>query len=147
MKPIYLHSRFSSDLEKDVQGALKKGFDLQGGLVAAENEIGQWVVESTVLYDYRLVVAATPEILNALVDGLTAEEWDFYRDTVLFDGNYHQWMLRENRAHALFGEKLRAALSTEFETPMVVDAQPVLRMAPVFDGYSMVTIPYPVNGS
>ena len=147
MKAIYLQSKWAQDLQSDVLGALAKGFDLQGGLVAAGNEIGQWVVESMVLYDYRLVIADSTEILNALVDGLTAEEWDFYRDTVMFEGNYLQWMLRENGAHALFGEKLRAVLSSELHAPVVVDARAAMRMAPVFDGYSVTTFRDLLDGS
>ena len=157
MRAIYLSSNDAQRLALDVDGALQNGYDLQGGLVAAGREIGQWVVKAPALYDYRLVSASSTEILEALVNGYIDDGWDFYRDTLLWDGNYLQWIMRENQAHALFGQKLREALDVPVNSEqlsvsgealtMVVDARPILRLAPMAHGASMVMIPYPVNFS
>lgn len=132
-------------LADDVQGALRNGYDLQGGLVKVGNRICQWVVEAQALYDYRLVVASSPEILEALVNGCIKDGWDFYRDTLLHDGDLLQWMMRENKAHELFGAQLREALTSELQTTMVVDAREVLHLVPITS--SAWSVPYPVSNS
>lgn len=145
MRAVLIGNTEAQSLALDVDGALRNGYDLQGGLVKVGNRICQWVVEAQALYDYHLVVAASPEILEALVNGHIENGWDFYRDTIPHDGDLLQWMMRENQAHDLFGAQLRQALTSELQTTMVVDARKVLHLVPTAS--SAWSVPYPVTGS
>lgn len=108
-RAIFIHSNQISNFADDVQSALVKGWDLYMGLVNGDGEIGQWAVEEKSFYEYHLVIAASADALNALLDGRIAEGWDFHHGTVFCLGSYLQWMCRdtyEELSQALVADEL-----------------------------------------
>lgn len=117
-RAVFVHNFDINYFVDDIQAMLKKGWDLNMGLVInpITFEIGQWMVESKPLYDYHLIAATSGDMLNALVAKYIADGWDFHMgtatwtETAIGTTQYLQWMCRENDYHILFGQRLREAM-------------------------------------
>ena len=82
------------DFENEVRRWLALGYDFNRGMVCGENEIAMWMELGERLYEYELLAAVTPVLLDHRVNVMQAQNWDLYQSAVLWNGFYLQWMFR-----------------------------------------------------
>ena len=103
-----------SVLYANVMDEISKGNDLQTQpFVAFTGEICQYMVPSLCLYEYRLIDATDLDNLDAHVQNLGSQGFDFMFGTVLWMGHYLQWMCRMNAAGHATKEILQKSLVSE----------------------------------
>lgn len=136
------------DLGNQVLAELKNGRDLYTPLFVSEDGLlCQFVIPMLSIYTYRLIIADDLDDLELQANNLIALDFDFMFSVVLWGGKYLQWMSRMNET----GKTVKEALVKTMvpakrgdELQLVEDVRSVLRMAPVSEDASLISIPFPL---
>lgn len=139
-----------ADLSTQVTENLEQGYEMHAPLfVDHDGLLCQFLVRRPCLYEYALIIANNLDDLETKVQQLVELDFDFIFNTVMWHGKYLQWMCRMNQSGLAVREVVTAFANAprEEELKLVADVHAGLRLAPVAMGNTLVTIPFPVNGS
>ncbi len=95
MLPRMIKSRTPSALFAEVMEEMRNGMDIHTPMfVSYSGELVLWMAESAPLYEYILVTADDLDELSLKVEILSGDGYDQVFHTVMFNGQYLQWMAR-----------------------------------------------------
>jgi hypothetical protein len=117
----------------DLYGETMKIIETHGGdllqplFVSLENKLCQWVaLGRPSFYEYELIAAPNPEILDSLAARLSKENWETLYHTVQFQGNYLQWFFRMKSLVAHVPNSAVVDLPAPLALNMVQNVQPLM---------------------
>lgn len=106
-------------LREKVKEYLETGWDLHGGFVTASRDlVGQWMVETPALTEYKLVTAYTLWDYEEQCCTLMDDGWHFWQSSARWGGQILQWMERPRM--------LTESAVTYTTAHMVIKTEPVI---------------------
>lgn len=155
----YILASDPQELIEKVNQAIEDGFDLYTSLFATfEGKLCQRMVIGRCPYEYKLIHVNSIDELKTEETNLALVGFDYVFNTIMFHGEYLQWMCRMKPAASTVRDSvaihdLQAAANLFFEnaTPqeemaLVEGVRSVLRLEPTAKGY-VVKLPHPLLGS
>ncbi len=153
----YILASDPEELIEKVNQGIEDGFDLHTSLFATfEGKLCQRMVRGRCPYEYRLIHVNSIDDLKTEETNLTLLGYDYVFNTVMWHGEYLQWMCRSKPVASSVREAvaidLLAAANLFFEnaTPeeelaLVAGVRNVLHLVPTAnDGY-VVKLPFPLG--